>query len=222
MVAYSDPRIQSCLFNFPVKCLSCQWLLLEIVGNKALLEFKAQLNGTRSFLGNWNESDMIPCGWARVICNPLTQRVTALWVRYPMPIASNSRAKIHFNGRQYVNYSWRVARILQKSLCLEKPMSFLCISNWRLIRCWITRNLPYRLLSGTISPSIGKLNKLRRLYVPIQHLHWKLLTFWPFQNSLELCQIFGLGNDVYCGSAELFMRTGCMDTSLQRSAIAQS
>ena len=163
MVAYSDPRIQSCLFNFPVKCLSCQWLLLEIVGNKALLEFKAQLNGTRSFLGNWNESDTIPCGWAGVICNPLTQRVTALWVRYPMPIASNSRAKIHFNGRQYVNYSGRVARILHKSLFWKNRCPFYALVIGVLLLDH--RNLPYRLLSGTLSPSIGKLKKHYRLYV---------------------------------------------------------
>lgn len=77
---------------------------------KALLEFKAQLNGTRNFLRNWNESDATPCGWAGVICNPLTKRVTTL-------------------------------------------------------------NLPYLLLSGTISPSIGKLNKLHRLALHENRLH---------------------------------------------------
>ncbi|KAL2609794.1 hypothetical protein R1flu_028367 [Riccia fluitans] len=110
-----------------------------------LLEFKKKITHDHcNVLSDWNEADHHPCNWWGVTCDGSSQRVIGL----------------NINGRQGGLETWNKSSsrpspsVLLSPLGLVKP--FISSRNQSRARC---------ALSGTLSPSLGKLSELRTLCI---------------------------------------------------------
>ncbi|KAM0952131.1 putative non-specific serine/threonine protein kinase [Dioscorea sansibarensis] len=108
----------------------------------ALLELKNGFNDTKGFLRSWKHKDHNPCGWLGVTCHFPDLRVRSMFTTFLFSLSF--------------------------PFCVPSSCLFLYSFSIYGLHC---SNLPYMQLSGFISPSIGKLQRLHRLALHRNSLH---------------------------------------------------